>query len=45
MTTGATSTGTQPTGKELDEALIRAIRQLIDSATQAADAQSGGVPD
>jgi hypothetical protein len=35
MTTGATSASTQPTGQELDEALIRAIRQLIAGAAEA----------
>jgi hypothetical protein len=32
------TTGAQPTGKELDEALVRAIRQLIAEAIETDEA-------
>jgi hypothetical protein len=32
------TTGAQPTGQELDEALVRAIRQLIAEAIEADEA-------
>jgi hypothetical protein len=37
MTTAANTAEAQPSGRELDEALIRAIRQLIAGAVEAED--------
>lgn len=36
------TTGAEPSGKELDEALARAIRKLIASATEQADTRAAG---
>jgi hypothetical protein len=39
------TTAAQPTGKELDEALVRAIRELIATSVQAETRAAAGMPD
>jgi hypothetical protein len=39
------TTGAQASGKELDEALVRAIRELIASSVEAETRAAAGTPD
>jgi hypothetical protein len=39
------TTAAQPAGRELDEALVRAIRELIASSVQADTRGAAGTPD